>query len=137
MQSGRTWGRGIRALAVALVPVPVQPQQPGRGSAAEKNRAFVEHLYQDVLGRAADPGALAAYGSALTQGAMTRLQLAQAVLGSQEYATIVVTALYVHLLHRQPDPAGLAMQVGVLQHGGTAEQVEASLLASDEYYARP
>jgi hypothetical protein len=115
-------------------PVPAQPQG-GRGSAADRNRVFVQHVYQDVLGRQADPAALATFGAGLAQG-MTRMQVAQAVLGSPEYAAVVVTALYGRLLHRQPDPAGLAAYVGVLQHGGTAEQVEAQLVASDEYAQR-
>jgi hypothetical protein len=123
--------------AGAPVPVPVPvPVQPGGGSAAEKNVAFVQHLFQDVLGRAADPSAITTYGGGLTRGAMTRQQVAQAVLASQENANLVVTGLYNRLLHHPPDQQALAYFVTVLQNGGTAEQVEAQILASPEYYAR-
>jgi len=145
---------GIRAFAGALVPVmlvsiarassppagapaPVPaPVQPGGGSASEKNVAFVQHLFQDVLGRAADPSAITTYGGALTRGVMTRQQVAQAVLGSQENANLVITGLYNRLLHHPPDQAALTYFVTILQNGGTAEQVEAQILASPEYYAR-
>jgi hypothetical protein len=120
---------GAPGVMPAPAPVPVQPRT------VDRNRVFVQHLYQDALGRQADPAALATYGTALGQG-MTRMQVAQTVLGSPEYATVVVTALYGRLLHRQPDPVGLANYVGVLQRGGTAEQVEAQLVASDEYAQR-
>jgi hypothetical protein len=124
-------GAGVPTAA----PAPVQPQAPGRGSVADRNRVFLQHLYLDALGRPADPAALATYGAALAQG-MTRTQVAQTVLGSPEYAVVVVTSLYGRLLHRQPDPAGLALYAAVLQHGGTAEQVEAQMIASDEYAQR-
>jgi hypothetical protein len=156
MKLGRTWRGAIRAFGGAFVPlmlvsvarassppagtpVPVPgpvPVQPGGGNAADKNVAFVQHLFQDVLGRAADPSAITTYGSGLTRGTITRQQVAQAVLGSQENANLVVTGLYNRLLHHPPDQPTLAYYATVLQNGGTAEQVEAQILASPEYYAR-
>ncbi len=152
---GRTWTKGIRAFAGVVVPVTLvsiaqassppagapaplpapAPVQPGVGN-AEKNVAFVQHLFQDVLGRAADPSAITTYGGGLTRGSMTRQQVAQAVLGSQENANLVVTGLYNRLLHHPPDQPTLVYFVTFLQNGGTAEQVEGQILASPEYYAR-
>jgi hypothetical protein len=47
-----------------------------------------------------------------------------------------VSGLYSRLLHRQPDAQSLALFVSLLQHGGTAEQVEAQLITSEEYAQR-
>jgi hypothetical protein len=111
--------------------------QLGTGtSASERNRAFLQHLFQDVLGRPADATALAQYGNLLGQGSASRSQIAQTVLGSSEGATVVVSGLYSRLLHRQPDAQSLALFVSLLQHGGTAEQVEAQLITSEEYAQR-
>jgi hypothetical protein len=98
----------------------------------DRNGVFLEHLLQDVLGRPADPRGLAYYGNLLGQGA-SRTQVAQAVLGSAEYATVVVGGLYSRLLHRAPDAAGVAYWVSQLQHGVTPEQAEGQIVASDEY----
>jgi hypothetical protein len=102
----------------------------------DRTRTFLEHLYQDVLGRPIDPAALTQFGSQLAQGSMTRAQVVQVVLGSAENAAVVVRGLYILLLHRQPDPQGLAAFVDALQHGTTAEQIASLLVASDEYALR-
>src|SRR5262249_4322120 len=55
---------------------------------------------------------------------------------SQEYGARVVQGLYRQLLQRDADPVGLAAWVRLLTQGGTAEQLQAILLGSDEYFAR-
>ena len=128
----------LASMASAAGPAPVigvTPPSP-RLVAPDRNRTFLEHLYQDVLGRPIDPAAQAQFGSLLAQGSMTRAQVVQAVLGSAECATVVVRELYTRLLHRPPDAQGLAAFANALQHGMTAEQLASVLVASEEYAAR-
>src|SRR5207253_792844 len=53
---------------------------------------------------------------------------------SLEYRTLVVQGLYGRLLGRPADPAGLNNWVNFLNQGGTADQLEAILIGSAEYF---
>jgi hypothetical protein len=68
----------------------------------------------------------------LDQGG-SRAQVAQAIIASPEYHTLVVRQVYTDLLHREADTAGLAAFVSMLGSGGTVEQVQAAIAASPEY----
>jgi uncharacterized secreted protein with C-terminal beta-propeller domain len=96
---------------------------------------FVAQLYRDLLHREVDASGLANWGGLLRQHQLTRAQVAQALVSSPEYRNNLVQSLYAGLLGRVADPSGLDTFVGLLGRGGTAEQVEAAILGSDEYFA--
>jgi acylphosphatase len=59
----------------------------------------------------------------------------QGIEASPEYLDDLVSSLYQQYLQRAADPGGLNGWVGLLQHGGTIEQVISGLVSSPEYYA--
>ena len=97
------------------------------------NQRFVEQAYLDLLGRAADPNGLAGWSGLLDQGQASRAQVALGIEGSPEYHARVVDALYAHILHRPADITGETGWTNFLNSGGTAQQLAAELLSSDEY----
>jgi uncharacterized delta-60 repeat protein len=99
------------------------------------NQRFVTHLYLDLLERSPDPSGLMTYTTALDQGQLTRTQVTFAITNSVEYRTLVVQGLYGRVLGRPADPAGLTNWVQFLNQGGTADQLEAILIGSAEYFS--
>jgi uncharacterized delta-60 repeat protein len=99
------------------------------------NERLVTQFYADLLGRDADPAGLTYFAGLLDRGA-TRTEVAQRIVGSTEYRTVIVRQTYERLLGRDADAAGLTAWVTYLGQGGTAEQLEALVLASPEYQAR-
>jgi hypothetical protein len=67
---------------------------------------------------------------------MSRTAVANAFLGSPERDQDVVAADYQMFLHRPVDAAGSAFWTHELQTGLTDESVIASIVGSDEYFAR-
>jgi hypothetical protein len=104
-------------------------EQRGGGTAD----GFVSALYQDALGRPADPAGRAAFENALGQGLSAR-QAAALLFGSAEYRRHQVQGWYQTLLHRDADPGGLALFTGALGDGVTDEEVLAALAGSAEYF---
>src|SRR5262249_49963390 len=70
--------------------------------------AFVEELYQDLLGRAPEPGGLNAWVNTLLQGT-PRQQVAQAIWNSAEHRGREADQFYLTYLHRA---AGRARGLG-------------------------
>src|SRR5437660_3539314 len=101
---------------------------------AASSANFVGMVYQDLLHRSADASGLAAFTTALEQGALTRLGVALAIEGSPEYHAGQVEALYGLLLHRPADPNGLSSFTAFLAAGGSPEQGGALLAGSPEYF---
>src|SRR5262249_20589682 len=97
------------------------------------NQNFVNNLYQELLGRPADPSGMSYYSGQLDQGG-SRAQVIQQIMGSNEYHTDVVQQLYQKYLHRSADSSGLATYVAFLNNGGTIADLRTTLLASDEYF---
>ena len=100
----------------------------------DANKVFVAQVYRDLLGREAGPSELAAFGTALDNGASTRLQVASAIQHSAEYYTRIIDTLYETFLGREPDPSGLDSSSAFLAAGHTAQEVAAGLIGSTEYY---
>jgi beta-glucosidase len=115
-----------------------EPLEPRRMMASSDPRAvystFVDATYQDLLGRTADPEALA-FWTQTSQLEFARLPLAQTLAHSAEYSANLVRHDYQQFLGRTPEPGALAYWTAQLQHGLADEQFEAFLLASDEFYA--
>jgi hypothetical protein len=100
---------------------------------------FVERLYQQVLGRQADPAGLQAFVQQIeTFG--TVIPTVLAFFKSQEFLNQnlnnvqFLTVLYRTFLNRDPDPAGLASFLALLQTGcRTRDTLIAALSFSDEF----
>ena len=104
---------------------------PGGGT----NNGFLTALFQDVLGRGIDPGALTAFGNLLASGT-SRSQVANVILSSTEYLESVVKGAYVRLLGRAGDTAGINAYVAFLRGGGRQEDLFVIFGASAEYFGR-
>ncbi|MCI0462826.1 MAG: FG-GAP-like repeat-containing protein [Gemmataceae bacterium] len=91
---------------------------------------FVTQLFADLLHRAPDAAGLASLGSQLASGA-SRAQIALAMVASPEYREGLVQTNFERFLRRPADPMGLASLRALPE-----EQLQATLLGSDEYFAR-
>jgi hypothetical protein len=94
---------------------------------------LVDRVYQDVLGRPAEPTGLTSWSDRLGQGD-SPAEVAQFIAGSPEARARQVEDLYQALLGRSADPGGLAWAVDFLGTGGTLRGLRAAVLASEEYY---
>jgi hypothetical protein len=96
-----------------------------------QNEAFVQALYNDLLGRTGALAELDGWVNVLnTQG---QAVVANAILHSNEALGRIVDAFYLHFLGRQSDASGRANWISFLQQGGTEENLETMFLASPEY----
>jgi predicted outer membrane repeat protein len=108
--------------------------EPQFAANASANQAYVDNLYEVLLGRPADPG-MAGFVSQLDHN-VPPATVALELLGSPEYRSNQVQLLYQRYLNRSADAAGLQAFVNYLGQGGTLEQVAASLINSPEYFLR-
>jgi beta-glucosidase len=95
--------------------------------------SYVGALYQDLLHRAVDPAGEQYWMNQIARGA-TLGQIASTIAHSNEHFAALVETTYQDFLGRGADPAGLNFWVGARQAGLTDEQLEAGLLATDEFY---
>ena len=103
-------------------------------SAYTGNQAM--NLYRVFLDRVPEEQGLEAWVGALESERITVGQMAEGILRSPEHASRSVEGAYVEYLGRTPDSAGLAAHVGAVQRGVSPEWVDASILGSNEYFAR-
>jgi Domain of unknown function (DUF4214) len=100
-------------------------------TALDNAHAYVQGLYNDVLGRTGTMAELNAWVNVLnSQG---QAAVANGILRSGESLGRIVDSLYLRFLGRNSDAAGRASWVGRLQQGATLESVEAGFLTSPEY----
>lgn len=105
------------------------------------NTQFVQLVYRNVHGRAADPGGLAYWvgrlGAGMTRGAfMVGVSESGENIGRQA-ASDFVTLTYAGLLRRMPSPAEHGWWMSELEFGRTTgRSMIAAALASDEYANR-
>ncbi|HEV3079111.1 MAG TPA: DUF4214 domain-containing protein [Gemmataceae bacterium] len=96
-----------------------------------QTQAFVQGLYNDLLGRTGSLAELNAWVNVFnTQG---QAAVANDILRSSESLGRVVDSFYLRFLGRQSDTAGRAAWVNILQHGASLESVEAGFITSPEY----
>jgi hypothetical protein len=98
-----------------------------------QNVTFVQHVYQDLLGRTGDAAGVVFWSTMLGQG-VSRAQLSSNVQHSGEYFTHEASQLYTTYLRRAADVGGLANLSGLLAQGISVEQARAVLLGSTEYF---
>jgi len=104
------------------------------------NAGFVDRVYRNVLGRAADPEGLA-YWKARLDGGMTRGQMMAQFSESPEYRGLIanevyVTMMYVGMLRREPDPGGFSYWVGYMDAGNSGLALTGAFVAAPEYRSR-
>src|SRR5262249_29954957 len=95
---------------------------------------FINAVFQDVLGHAADAAAIAFWGPVLAQTSPT--EFAFRVLQTVEADQAVIRTTYQATLRRPVDASRLSYWTGVLQGGFDDDDFLASLAASDEYYRK-
>jgi outer membrane protein assembly factor BamB len=99
------------------------------------NKGWVDAMYQDLLGRHADPSGEAAWTHLLTTGA-SRMQVAYGFTGSAEREAARVRTDYSNYLQRQTSDADVAAWTQLFELGMSNETVIAGFVASDEYFAK-
>ncbi len=112
----------------------LDPVVAGDGTPPTANQLFVDQVYQLLLGRSAEPDALAAWGAILDRG-FSRQWVALVIEQSPEYLTRVVDGLYQSILGRPADAVGRTGFVALLEAGAPVEQAKALLLGSAEFFA--
>ena len=112
----------------------------------DTNEATTQRLYEGLLGRSVDPGALSASDAFVVQGG-SALSVAAILLSSAEYAADhgtlsdpqFVTSLYHGLLGRAPDSGGGVAASGQLAAGTSRSQLALGIANSSEaktYFAQ-
>jgi hypothetical protein len=115
-------------------------------SSQERYAVVVNEEFTNLLNRPADPAASSYWAGQLANG-VTQQQLETALASSEEFLMVhgstnnqYVTGLYETILHREPDPAGLAYwngRLAVTTNGRIAhEDVAARFVYSNEAHLR-
>lgn len=105
------------------------------------NRAFVELVYQNVLGRAGDAGGITYWTNKLTNGTATRGQVMVGFSESNEYKRkqaerVTAIVLYSFLLGRAPTATEVDTAVAALEADGTVAELADQILDSAAYATR-
>ncbi len=96
---------------------------------------FLNGVFEDVLGRGIETGAVMLFERSLAKGA-SRYLVAQEILESPEAERVLVQSLYLLYLNRPADPLGAETFLTALQNGARDEAVLAAILGSDEFFSR-
>jgi hypothetical protein len=94
--------------------------------------AWLNAVFQTVLGRSPDPSAVASFGQGTQVGAV-RANAARSIVFSPEGSGRIVDAAFARLLERNADPSGLNFWVGELVAGLSVPAMQALLAGSSEY----
>jgi hypothetical protein len=108
---------------------------------ALNNEAFVNLVYQNILGRAPDPGGYAFWVGELNSGRRTRGQVMIGFSESAEYEgltshEVFVTMMYVVMLRRSPEEGGSDFWMNYLDSGNSGLGLIDGFLHSQEYANR-
>jgi Domain of unknown function (DUF4214) len=95
------------------------------------NAGFLNGVYEDVLNRLADPGALIEYGQQLAAG-LSRFQVVREIATTPEADVNVVADLYLQFLDRPADPSGLIFWSTQMVNGAPVEAVIQGIVGSPE-----
>ena len=98
------------------------------------NAAFVNTMYYALLGRSSDQAGFAFWSGQLDSNVLTRLQVLDEFLRSQEGIQRVIAGDYVAYLRRTPSSAELAPFTASIEAGATFGSVAETLLASNEFF---
>jgi Domain of unknown function (DUF4214) len=108
---------------------------------ALSNGDFVTLVYQNVLGRAPDPGGYSFWVNQLNSGGMTRGQVMLNFSESAEnkqtsFNKVFVVQVYVSMLRRAADQSGFDFWVNTLNGGASGLVLIQGFLANPEYHSR-
>jgi hypothetical protein len=106
-------------------------------SGTGNNSQWLNQVYLDLLGRNRDQAGSQIFLTGLdsTPPTLTRLQVVNLILKSNEYQTDLITSFYAKYLETPTPPANdVAFWVSQLNKGNTNEQVIAQFIASNQYF---
>jgi cyclophilin family peptidyl-prolyl cis-trans isomerase len=95
---------------------------------------FVNRAFSTILGRPADPDALDYYTNLLANNQVTTSQIALEIQTSLEARMKTVDSTYRALLNRAPGAEALAANTIFLMNGGSVSQMQANIVASQEFF---
>ena len=102
------------------------------GSLTPTEQAITQD-YQNILQRAPDPAGLANWSAAVDSGALTLLQVDNALVASPEAQDSVVPIVEMYTaLGRAPDAAGLSTWVAAFEAGESLTSIADAFLSSPE-----
>ena len=96
------------------------------------NDVFVATLYQGELQRPVDQSSLTFWNNQTGN----RTQVAAAILNSNAAFSRAIATDFRTFLGRDPDAVGMKFYLQALQGGATPQQLKASIMGSDEFFAR-
>ncbi|HET6880071.1 MAG TPA: TIGR03118 family protein [Pirellulales bacterium] len=99
------------------------------------DKAWVDAMYQDLLGRPPDPSGEGYWLQQLANGT-SRAAVAYGFAASQERESQRITDDYMHYLGRQPDSQGVSYWLAQFANGVTNEDLITGFVASDEYFSK-
>lgn len=119
------------ALTSTLAPLPIAANLPINTSS--QTTAYIDGVYEHLLGRAATSADLSFWTPKLTNAA-SRADLATSVWNSPEHRTLELDQYYQTFLDRAPDPQGESYWLNAFtQPWGTEKNVIATFVTSKEY----
>jgi len=101
------------------------------GAPTTEIRAVVGALYQDLLGRTADPSGLATFSSLVSRTGSAK-PAADALLASAERRNNEITSAYLSILGRSADASGRQTWQGFLATGGAVQAMRIRIMTSGE-----
>jgi subtilisin family serine protease len=110
----------------------IQQPDPPAPSNQSADESYVEGLYQELLGRSADPGGLSNWVAALEAG-LSRFNLVQILWDSTEHRADEIEADYNEFLHRSPSTAEVNGWLAVFAQGVGETTVVSDFVHSAEY----
>jgi large repetitive protein len=113
--------------------VPVQVSVTGPPAASDANTAYIDALFQTILGHAPDANGLAFWQQQMSSGT-SRAAVAQGIWDSTEHRTEEVVAFYHEFLNRDPDPAGEQFWINAFSSWGTEQLETVGFLAATPEY---
>ena len=106
----------------------------GNGGIALQQIQFVNRAFSTILNRPAEASAVDFYTGLLANNKVTTSQIALQIQTSLEARMDEVKSLFQSLLNRAPDPQAEAANTLFLMNGGTVQQLQAIITASQEYF---
>ncbi|HEV3024033.1 MAG TPA: DUF4214 domain-containing protein, partial [Pirellulales bacterium] len=103
-------------------------------TAADDVAAFVEAAYDNLMGRAADPGGLSAFTNAIASGT-SPAAAAATMTQSNEFLDGVVEQAYRDYLGRDADTSGLQFWANQMRQGLSDAQLDAGFIGAPEFFS--
>ena len=102
-------------------------------NALDANHAYVQTLFNQVLGYTGTMGDLNYWVNILTASPQGRAEVASGIATSQAGLGRLINNYYLQFLGRPVDPAGLTYWLNQFAQGASIEEVQAAILSSQEF----